>query len=520
MAKTVYLDAMIERADFAIKGSDTNFAEPIQALSIENLGPNGMVVPMLRKPDFQRETNHWSPPQVLKFLESFLDQELIPSVILWRSDAHLFAIDGAHRLSALRAWIEDDYGDGLVSLKFYSNEISTEQRKAAATTRKLVEENIGKYSQLKKALIEPDNYEPLKVRRARNMAIRTISLQWVQGDGEKAETSFFNINTQGTALDEIEGLLLKNRDRSVAIAARSIVRAGTGYKYWSKYNDSKPEIERLSKILHALLFNPEVEHPIKTLELPLGGTQSPIHALALLMNFLAVAGANHGSARKQVSDFPIETDGSETIKLLEYSTKIVGRMVGNAPGSLGLHPAVYFYSDNGRRLPDLLMGMVTVFKKYLDNNNPTFFKRFTSKRASLEELLVSKKSLITQALHLGRSKIRVERAAAMFEFLISQEKDLRELSEGELVKAIMPSADSKILSFAGSPSKDFSHETKSQIYLRESIINSLKCPICKGLMLPSQSVSYDHITRVQDGGLGHANNGQLTHPFCNTGIKN
>jgi len=72
----------------------------------------------LRKPDFQRETNHWSPEQVVTFIASFLDDELIPSLILWYSPSYIFVIDGGHRLSALRAWMNDDYGIGLCHYSF------------------------------------------------------------------------------------------------------------------------------------------------------------------------------------------------------------------------------------------------------------------------------------------------------------------------------------------------------------------------------------------------------------------
>jgi len=36
-------------------------------------------------------------------------------------------IDGGHRLSALRAWMEDDYGDKHISQAFYQNDISKKQ---------------------------------------------------------------------------------------------------------------------------------------------------------------------------------------------------------------------------------------------------------------------------------------------------------------------------------------------------------------------------------------------------------
>jgi len=200
MPETVILDAMINRDDFAVTGPPITSAEPIRTLSVETLGASGMLVPLLRKPDFQRETNHWSPKQVLSFLESFLENELIPSVILWQSESYVFVIDGGHRLSALRAWIEDDYGDGAISRRYFSNDISAAQKRSAEKIRRLIDEKIGKYAIVKDALIHPENYDSQRVQRARNMATRSLSLQWVNGDAEKAETSFFKINTQGTPL--------------------------------------------------------------------------------------------------------------------------------------------------------------------------------------------------------------------------------------------------------------------------------------------------------------------------------
>jgi hypothetical protein len=68
-------------------------------------------------------------------------------------------------------------------------------------------------------------------------------------------------------------------------------------------------------------------------------------------------------------------------------------------------------------------------------------------------------------------------------------------------------------------SKDFSSERKSAIYINETLNAAPKCKICRGY-IHRNSISIDHIIRKQDGGLGTIENGQLTHPFCNTGIKN
>jgi hypothetical protein len=105
MAQRVNLDAMIRREDFAREIKDAPAPETIRELNISQLLPNSAIRRQLRKPEFQRETNHWTPDQVVKFLSSFIDGDVIPSIILWRSTNFIFVIDGAHRLSALCAWV-------------------------------------------------------------------------------------------------------------------------------------------------------------------------------------------------------------------------------------------------------------------------------------------------------------------------------------------------------------------------------------------------------------------------------
>src|SRR5690606_34572798 len=126
--------AMIRRADFWQKGSEASSensasAKPASSITFENLRNDSNFVLSLRKPDFQRETNQWTVNQALVFIQSFIDGDLVPSVILWQSDeGFIFAIDGAHRLSTLRAWIEDDYGDGPISIAFFGGEIPEDQK--------------------------------------------------------------------------------------------------------------------------------------------------------------------------------------------------------------------------------------------------------------------------------------------------------------------------------------------------------------------------------------------------------
>jgi hypothetical protein len=182
---------------------------------------------------------------------------------------------------------------------------------------------------------------------------------------------------------------------------------------------------------------------------------------------------------------------------------------------------VYFYSDKGRHIPDLLLGMLYLFKERIRNNDSRFFKTFVKARELMETCLVAKKHLITQALQIARSKTRFERSADLFKFLVDECSKGNVPTDESIVAVIIPNAQSKILAISQtSTSTQFSTETKSQIYLRDSLRTALKCSICRGLIEPAKSVSYDHVERVRDGGAGGVENGQMTHPYCNTAIKN
>lgn len=521
MAANVILDALIKREDFAKTAGDEQSSEQINSLSVQNLSADGMIAGMLRKPDFQRETNQWTPKQLLSFLESFLDDELIPSVILWRSAAHVFVIDGGHRLSALRAWIEDDYGDRSISRRFFGNDLSDDQVKTAVRTRNLVDQHIGTYAQLRKALTDPEGFDDLVVRRARKMATRQLTLQWVSGDSQKAESSFFKINTQGTPLHKTEELLLRNRSRSVAIAARSIARAAAGHKYWSKFSsENVDQIEDLSKKAHKVLFNPEFSQPIRTLDLPLGGTKSPIVALNVLMELMSYSTLNNDGVRTAISGFPEDEDGSQTISLLKQFNRVIGWVSGNDHQSLGLHPAIYFYSEQGRHLPDLLVGLVHLFAKKLHANHKDFFRIFTDVRPQLEQTLIKNKFLITQALQSVRSTTRYVRVADFLDQLILALKRGEKPSEAAIARMITQGETSKVLALHRTKTgADFKNETKSAAFIRQTIKSATKCTICGGYLDPQKSMSYDHVKRKSDGGKGDVDNCDLTHHYCNTGYK-
>jgi hypothetical protein len=509
---------MIPRADLAVVGDDDLTMDLFPGFPISNLQIRSPIQVMLRKPDFQRETNHWTAVQVSTFIASFLDNELIPSLILWNSTTHIFVIDGGHRLSALRAWMEDDYGDGSISRKFYDGELSEEQKKIARRTRALIEKTIGRYSDLKAIIDNNSEADELSTRRARNLFKRALSLQWVQGSASVAESSFFKINNQGTPLDDTEEMLLRNRRKPISIAARSILRAGTGHKYWSYFSKEKQaRVEELARELYDFLFQPEADQPIKTLELPLGGSVSPVDALSLLIDTLI--SLDKTNETRTIAGYDDDKEGFETIRVLENAMQVLRRITGNGAGSLGLHPAVYFYNEKGKHSRFLFLGTLQLIAERLKNNDAAFFQKFTKGRRKLEHFLIEHKPTIGLLLQNMSRRTRVTNMRDLIYFLVNEFAAGRDVSVEDAIKRI--GARGSVLQISASAAGvNFSDDTKSAIFMNLALRKALECAICGGLLNTAKSISYDHKVRVRDGGRGSVDNVQLAHPFCNDGVKN
>lgn len=510
----VNLDAMIKRADFAQTTSSQITFDKIPTISIRDFSNSGLVGNNLRKPDFQRETNHWSPEQVASLLECFLNGDLIPSVILWQSQTFLFVIDGGHRLSILKAWVEDDYGDGPISVKYFGDSISNSQKRAAEKTRKLISNTIGSYQHFKTKI---DNSEI--DQKALSVMTRGLAIQWVDGDADKAENSFFKINTQGTPLDFIEESLLKYRKKPIAISARAIIRAGKGHKYWSSYQSEKAErIEQLAQQLHKTLFDPEVSSPIKTLDLPLGGSKGVRTALQILIEYISIACRSQTEKNIGINYGVNDETGVETISVLHKANKLAQRMTGNDFGSLGLHPAVYYYGPSGVHSSSMFLGTSLLISEKLSNNNKQFFVDFTQKRNIIETILIEHKDLIATILQKMGSKRRVENYKNLLDSIIDAAKRDEKITEQKLVS--WANLDGKIIVGEERKGNEFSQETKSKIFIHTALKSEIICPICNGYIDVAKSASYDHIIRKREGGDSHPDNGQITHPYCNQAFKN
>ena len=514
MAQYVNLDALIPREDFDVVET-SNASSATQTIQIRDLERGAFFCATLRKPDFQRETSEWTPEKISQFVESFLEGDLIPALILWQSSgSQIFLLDGAHRLSALMAWVQNDYGDGKSSRDFFEGVIPSEQIAVAERTRTLIRKRVGSYEDHQHAISNPEKAEPEVVQRAKRLGSLALQVQWVKGDAKKAEASFFKINQQAAPIDATELRLLKARTLPNAVAARAIIRAGTGHKYWSKFDETtRKQVESLAKEINNLLFTPELKTPIKTLDLPVAGRGYSSRTLPLVFDFVNIS--NSVTSDK---DLVPDLDGSKTVEYLRKCRSLVNRMTGTNAASLGLHPAVYFYSASGRYQPTAFLAMLVLIKE-LDQSNG--FRELTRVRQEFENFLIQHKILVNQVTLKHGSGIKgYLQLNALFKHVLdelksgtSQQKIALELGKVPTLSYLQPAEVT-----AEGKRKDFDDETKSAVFLRDALKEPMRCRICNGL-LHFNSITTDHIERKADGGLGVLGNGQLAHPLCNTTIK-
>ncbi|MGL4871199.1 MAG: HNH endonuclease [Aeromonas veronii] len=510
----VNLDALISREDFEVIDNASNASSFNQNVSVKDLERGEFFYAGLRKPDFQRETSDWSDDQLCEFIQSFIDGDLIPAVILWNSGPYNFVIDGAHRFGALIAWINDDYGDGTISQKFYNNEIDDEQREIANKTREKIKRTVKPYSDYKQAIINNLDGDQDMLRKALSLGRTSIQLQWVTGGSKKAEESFFKINQKASKINETEIELLRSRRKSFSIASRAIIRAGNGHQYWSKFSPEKIiEIESVAKEIHELIFHPKVAGPVKTLDLPLIKKHNAPQTNSFIFDLIKKCNKISGKTDSIVDD----TDGSETINHLKNVLKFLRIINSSHPSSLGLHPLVYFYNKRGNHIYSAILAWVDIIADI--NKTKSSLASFLHIRNRLESFLIKYKHFISGINAKYGSGLKSNKHIHKVMLKIIRMMQKQETDE-YIVEQIL--SEFSFLSRNDEieiTSSRFSGEIKSQIYIQESLPKSMICAHCKGFV-HTNSISFDHIQRVRDGGKGTASNGALMHPYCNTGAKN
>lgn len=213
--------------------------------------------------------------------------------------------------------------------------------------------------------------------------------------------------------------------------------------------------------------------------------------------------------------------GKKTIAVLKDVRKIAYLLNSNHPSSLGLHPAVYFYSQEGRHKSASFLA-ITDFVARLSQRKK--IDNFIKVRPRFESIILEYDYLSQQINRKYRTAQKSHPYISRFFEQIADALQLK-INDQDILKQIQSTDEFSYLSLQkptakrGSVGKKFDTGAKSAVYLREVLKSAPKCSICGGY-IHRNSISIDHIERRRDGGSSSSENGQLAHPYCNTGYKN
>jgi hypothetical protein len=530
----VNLEALIQREDFEIEG-DTSDTTPT-VFKAEELLKNRNYFKGLRKPDFQRETNNWSPEMILDFVKSYLDGDLIPALILWNSKktGKVFVIDGCHRMSALIAYVNDDYGDGEMSRAFYSHSIPPQQAKLHKATHDLIDSQIGSYKRLSDVSDKPEiakNHDELY--RARQLFKRTPVIQEIDGPAAVAERSFLKINGNPAPIDNTELDVIKARAKPNAIATRALVRAGTGYQYWGRFTRAD-DIKKLAVENYNLLFGKVLEIDQQAADIPRAGQPYSKQAFEMMLDIVNLFNNITPTMWKQSErpktpkpNTPLmladdDEHGTKTIELLEQVKRVGMLAVGGAEfsTSLGLDPAVYCYGATGKFHSGAYLACLK-FAQELKHKN--WMGEFTKVRRDFEEFIVNHKYFINQLGHGKGSRTRpLEALVSLHRTVFLTLKD-GTVDDTAIVERILQQPGLEKLKIETpkpmvTKRKKFTKKVTQAGVVQQILETRARCTECRARLAPPFR-SKDHDNRIEDGGKGNLGNLNFTHPYCQSGPK-
>ena len=523
----VNLDALIVRQDMA-GGQQKSVPQDFGFKHSDLVKKGGMTYAILKKPDFQRSTSSWTPEKVRDMVVAYIEGETVPGVIVWRSPhSDLFIIDGAHRLSSIIAWINDDYGDGEISKSHYGE---PQNPLAAKKTRDMINAGVGSYKNLIDAVTD-SVADPKYQANAKKLVFSTLPVQELRkvSDAATAEKSFQKINEQGVILSDTEKWLINSRYCPNSIAARAISLKGTGGAYWERFTDEsiKTKISELSASVYKLLFTPDLDTgELKTVDLPIAGPFYSSNALNLIFQFVNFANDVQTKAPTSREDaeklVPIDTDGSRTVKFLN-KTKQVASLLGNLrttnhSNSLDVHPFVYFYSRQGNHQPTMFLA-TAYWLRELDKRKKIPELARDGMRGRLEDFRRENSFLIQAISRRARGEEKAVRK--LKEYLDYLFENISKTTSRDLFEKVgryfrvstipEPEEDEE----PTKPGSRIPIHVKNSMFVEQELGKAEKCELCKA-RIPARGLSRDHRLDRKYGGSGTKGNAAPTHHACNS----
>lgn len=346
----VKLEKLIKRGD--VKEGSAGNNQIKSGITLSDLKKSDLFFQLLRKPYFQRDTNSWDLSKIDNIISSFTENMLIPSVILWASkNEGIFIVDGAHRLSALASWVNDDYGAELD----FTNHLKV---------KSYIEDKYGNYQDLVSAS-DQEKKGLLMI-----LATKAINIEWINGDYELVKNSFIRINEQGVKITNDEKEIIKNDNKPIAKLSRAILSYSGGQHSSLQDQDTKE--------IYNDLFTPSYNKINKIV--PVCGSVYDEFIISRIYNLLKVINSN-----KKYS----------YTELLNKTKNLVNLMVHD----LQLNNRVYFYGVTYKYKQSALIGISMLLLKLQEMDKIDMFIR---NREAFEEYLVNYPEHIQKIVRKGR----------------------------------------------------------------------------------------------------------------------
>lgn len=389
-------------------------------ITLNQLMYNDLTYKRLRKPYFQRDTNSWSVERIKQLITSFKEDMLIPSVILWDSKTDgIFIVDGAHRLSALIAWVNDDYGKKI-------------DYKKHIQVKKYIDETVGNYNELKNS--DKEEHQAL----LNILAMKSLHIQWIIGDYNLVKASFIQINEQGVEISLDEKELIKNDKTPIAILSRDILSRVGGQK---KIGSDK-QLEEI----HNKLFMPKYNK------------NNAIYSLCgdIYDDFII----------SRIFKL-VKVIDNGTNKTYEELLKEFKEIISFITNELELNNRVYFYGVNSRYKESALSGIPKFLISLLKNRK---LDKFIKNREEFERYLIENPEDIQQIIRKHRDVQKSLKTIEKYYLILLDSIEEKDFSNFEK-------------EFAFIKEKNRSSRTKKIMEKYQLEINALKkCKICGGFI--------------------------------------
>jgi hypothetical protein len=386
MPNTVYLDHLIQKdtifrsVNWRTETSDAT--RRFERLDFSSIMTGDRLYRLLRKPDFQRATNSWDSEKCVDFLDTVVNNLLVPHLILWASPRtrNVYILDGAHRISVLRAWMQDDWGDSGPARHYYTRHDWAKISSAADEARQKTIERIGPFKLCKKMAQreedDPTEFSLTATERDRVLAKfyrrleqgDGLEIHWAQGDYEYAAQSFVRINRGGQQLDPTEVFLIEYRHNTFIRALMAIAGGNAGEAdFWPERSATKPNrnlepvptFNETATNVYRRLFFPRFDVPPTDVNQPLMPEDSSYRTQDTLRQVLPIIIDGEICTSKKsfeayftrrypsISDESAVFQATRILKDIEKKLRNFTSLSNNENLSLDIVPLFYWYNLRG-----------------------------------------------------------------------------------------------------------------------------------------------------------------------------